>query len=268
MRILGLREIFDTEGKIIVGVVHLKPLPGAPLWGGDINEVIESALKDARALEEGGVHGIIVENFWDAPYRIRVREPETIAAFTVVAREVTKEVSIPVGLNLLRNSAIEAASIAYVVGAKFIRVNVYSEAMVTDSGFIQPVAPQLLRYLKKLNASLGIFADVRVKHASPLSFRPIEDVIIDTFKREKASCVILTGSRTGTPPDREVLEKAKSLGVGPILIGSGLTIDRINLLKFADGAIVGTFFKKHGKISEPVDISRVRRLMDLVRQSF
>lgn len=265
MTVLKLDEIFGDLRKIIIGMVHLKPLPGAPLWSGDLNDVIESALKDARSLEEGGVHGILVENFGDSPYKARVRDPETIAAFTVISREIVKEVSIPVGLNVLRNSAIEAASIAYVVGAKFIRVNVFSEPMITDSGIIQPVAPSLLRHLKKLGARLGILADVRVKHAYPVANRPIEDVIIDTFRRGKASCVVLTGERTGIPPSREVLERVSELGEGPVLIGSGLTIDNIDLLKLANGAIVGTFFKMHGDIKNPVDRDRVSRFMEAVK---
>ncbi|MCR8473651.1 MAG: BtpA/SgcQ family protein [Candidatus Korarchaeota archaeon] len=265
MQVLRLNEIFGDLRKVIIGVVHLKPLPGAPSWNGDLNDVIESALRDARSLEDGGVHGILVENFGDFPYKIRVRDPETLAAFTLVSREVVREVSIPVGLNLLRNSAIEAASIAYVVGAKFIRVNVFSEPMITDSGIIQPAAPVLLRHISKLNARLGILADVNVKHAYPITRRPIEDVVIDAFRRGNASCVVLTGRRTGVPPSKNVLERISKLEEGPVLIGSGLAISNIDLLKLANGAIVGTFFKEHGDIRNPIDKERVSRFMEAVR---
>ncbi len=267
MRILGLQEIFQKEGKIIIGVVHLKPLPSSPLWDGDLDNVLRSALRDARALEEGGVDGIIVENYGDIPYPVRVRNPETIAAMTLIVKEIINEVSIPVGINLLRNSAIEATGIAYVTGARFIRVNVFVETVATDSGIIRPIAPELLRYIRRLDADMGIFADIRVKHGKTLGERSLEDTIMDAFERGLASCVILTGERTGQPPRKEDLVRAKELEAGPILIGSGIRLENIELLRYADGAIVGTYFKKYGKTHNPVDKERVKIFMERLEES-
>ncbi len=47
--------------KPVVGMVHLFPLPGSPRFGGSISAIREAALRDAEALAEGGVHGIIGE---------------------------------------------------------------------------------------------------------------------------------------------------------------------------------------------------------------
>jgi len=265
MRILKLNEIFDTEGKIIIGVVHLKPLPGSPMYSGDINMVIEHAVKDARALEEGGVDGVIIENMGDRPFLPERASPETISAMTLVAKEVVNTISIPVGVNVLRNAAIEAAAIAHIVGGKFIRVNAYVEPIATDSGLIQPAAPQLLRYMKYLDAELGILADVHVKHATSLRNANIEDLIRDALERGYASGVVITGRRTGVPPDMDVLRSLKKMGLGPIIIGSGLREDNISLLQYADGAIVGTFFKRSNRLDEPVDLGRVREFINLVR---
>ncbi|MFT6364570.1 MAG: putative TIM-barrel enzyme, partial [Planctomycetota bacterium] len=52
-----------------LGVVHLLPLPGAPLYGGSMEAVLEAAKRDASALAQGGAGGIIVENFGDLPFR-------------------------------------------------------------------------------------------------------------------------------------------------------------------------------------------------------
>ena len=47
-------------------------------------------------------------------------------------------------------------------------------------------------------------------------------------------------------------------------VGSGLTeANARELLRFANGAIVGTFLKHHGKVGEPVDRERVARLRAL-----
>ena len=263
--ILKLYEIFEKETPII-GVDHLEPLPGSPLYKGDFSSVIERAIKDASTLEDGGVDGIIIENFGDIPYWPRVTEPETIAAMAIIVREVSREVSIPIGVSFLRNSAVEALAIAHVCGAKFIRVNAYVENVSTDSGIIEAAAPAVIRYAKKLGAKIGVLADVHVKHASPLGERHLKDVISDAFGRGLATAVILTGSKTGEPPSKKDLLLAKGLRKGPILIGSGLSLETIELLKYADGAIVGTFFKKEGNVHNPVDVNRVKKFINAAKE--
>ncbi|MHA1608416.1 MAG: BtpA/SgcQ family protein [Candidatus Njordarchaeales archaeon] len=258
-------EIFGEETPVIIGVIHLKPLPGSPLYDGNMDKIMSNAIKDAKALEDGGVDGIIVENFGDRPYLKRVEDPETLVAMAVIVKEVIREVSVPVGVNVLRNSAEESLAIAYVTGGRFIRVNAYVETIVSDSGIIEPAAPKVLRKAKSLDAKIGILADVHVKHAKPLGERELEEVIIDAFERGLATAVIITGPRTGEPPREEFLRRAKYINKGPILIGSGLRPDNIKLLKYADGAIVGSYFKKKD-IFSPVDRERVRRLVELAKK--
>ena len=62
LSINDLNDLFNVK-KPIFGMVHLLPLPGAPLYGGDLKPVLERALQDARTLEKGGVDALIIENF-------------------------------------------------------------------------------------------------------------------------------------------------------------------------------------------------------------
>jgi predicted TIM-barrel enzyme len=64
---VDLTQIFNTTNPVI-GVVHLLPLPTSARWGGSLTAVIERAEQEATALAAGGVDGIIVENFFDAPF--------------------------------------------------------------------------------------------------------------------------------------------------------------------------------------------------------
>jgi len=84
---------FRPKRKLVIGVIHLQPLPGSPKWGGvshvgqrhsrgKLKSVIDYALADARAYERGGVDAIIVENFGDAPFTRASVDPETIAAMS------------------------------------------------------------------------------------------------------------------------------------------------------------------------------------------
>lgn len=264
-----------TSGKLLVGVIHLPRLPSTHYVGEvGVEEVVERAVKESRILEELGYGGIIVENFGDAPFLKRVRDPLTLAAFTVVAREVVKSVRIDVGINLLRNSGLEAYSVALATGAKFIRVNSLIETLLTDSGVVGPEAPRL-RNVRFNYPGVKIFADIVCKHGSSLSYlayreqslvkggtEPLEDLVADAVERGRADALVVTGTRTGEEPDVEFLSKVKSVSPVPVLVGSGATPENLEaLLRRADGVIVGSYIKADGKAGNPVDFERARRFI-------
>ena len=57
----------------------------------------------------------------------------------------------------------------------------------------------------------------------------------------------------------------RTVGEAPVLVGSGLTdANAERLLEAADGAIVGSAFKPDGRLEEPIDPERVRRLRELL----
>ena len=65
-----LKSIF-THQKPIIGMVHLRPLPGSPMYDKKnmcMERIIDTAVKEAQLLEEGGVDGLQIENIWDYPY--------------------------------------------------------------------------------------------------------------------------------------------------------------------------------------------------------
>jgi len=128
--------------KEIIAVIHLPRLPSISIYA-DLNSIIDYAVKEARLLEELGYSGVIVENYGDAPYYKRVRDPLTLCSMTSIVREVVRTTSLKVGVNLLRNSGREAYSVAVASGARFIRVNALVETVVSDSGVIEPEAPRL-----------------------------------------------------------------------------------------------------------------------------
>src|SRR5438105_1439854 len=69
LQLKDLGEIFRTS-RPVIGMVHCWPLPGAPGYTGyGMQAIIDNALRDAHALAEGGVDGLIVENMWDIPFR-------------------------------------------------------------------------------------------------------------------------------------------------------------------------------------------------------
>ena len=258
----------------VIGVVHLPPLPGDPLHDGvqSFLDVETFALRDAEALTKGGVDAILVENFGSAPFAKGTHgsrlAPHGVATLAIVAREIARTTSLPVGVNCLRNDAISSLGIAAAAGLSFIRVNVHVGAYVTDQGVIEGEADRSLRYRAALGArSVAILADVLVKHAAPLAHVDATRATHDTLHRGLADAVVVTGEATGISVDVSRLRAVHdAAGDAPVFIGSGLTPhSAARLCSLADGAIVGTYVKERGDVRERVDESRVRMLVEATR---
>ena len=101
--------------KVVIGMVHLKPLPGSPHYGGDMEAIYRAAAEDLHALEQGGVDAAIVENFGDVPYTSE-NEPITQMAMTALAARLKKETGLTLGLNVQFNDTTAEWSIAHVAG--------------------------------------------------------------------------------------------------------------------------------------------------------
>jgi uncharacterized protein len=267
-RMRSLADLFPTP-KPVIGMVHLWPLPGAPGYTGyGMEAIVEHALRDAQALVEGGVDGLVVENMWDLPYFVgNDVKPEATAAQAVAAAEVVKNFAVPVGINVIHNGGLVCLAIAVAARARFIRVCILTGARVWDTGeFDHGCAAELLRKRKELAAGgIHIFADVDKKHSVPFPGIDLQTHIQWT-ELYGADALIVSGKFTGNAPDVEKVREAKQLATRPVLIGSGASADNAAaFLRYADGIIVGTSLKIDGVMENPVDVKRVRALMEQVR---
>ncbi|PZO42548.1 MAG: phosphorybosylanthranilate isomerase [Leptolyngbya sp.] len=264
---MDLIEVFNTRNPVI-GVLHLLPLPTSHRWQGNLQAVIDRAEQEATALASGGVNGIIVENFFDAPFTKGQVDPAVVSAMGLVVQRLQTLITVPIGLNVLRNDARSALAIATCTGAAFIRVNVLTGVMATDQGLIEGCAYDLLRYRKELGSSVKILADVLVKHARPLGSPNLTTAVQETIHRGMADGIILSGWATGSPPSLEDLELAKAAaGDRPVFIGSGADWENIGtLMKAADGVIVASSLKRHGDINQPIDPIRVGQFVEAMQE--
>ncbi|MDH3271787.1 MAG: BtpA/SgcQ family protein [Gemmatimonadota bacterium] len=262
----GLRDLWPDRAPL-VGMVHLLPLPGSPDWGGAMEAVIERAVTEARILTDEGYDGLIVENYSDVPFFARHVQAETIAAMSVVVARVMAEVSIPVGVNVLRNDAHAALGVATATGARFIRINVHTGSMWTDQGLIEGRAAHTLRTRSGLGVDVKILADVHVKHASPPPGSTIADAAADAWHRGRADALIVSGSGTGSATDpSEVSTIRGAVAEAPVLIGSGASPETVRtLLDGADGVIVGSAIMADGLAGRGVDPVRARTFIQAAR---
>ncbi|MBB6647617.1 BtpA/SgcQ family protein [Halobellus ruber] len=251
----------------VVGMVHLDALPGAPDFDGDRTAVREAMRRDARRLSAGGVDAVMVENFGDAPFYADSVPAHTVAEMSALVADLRDAVDIPVGVNVLRNDAEAAVSIAAATGASFVRVNVHTGVRATDQGLVTGRAAETVRLRERLDADVAILADVDVKHAAPIAERPLGEEVADLIERGKADGIVASGASTGRETDREHLEAVVGardrLAPGtPVFVGSGTTRGTVaDLLQVAEGAIVGSDLKQGGETTAPVDEERVRELV-------
>lgn len=266
---MNLQATFGTDAPI-VGMVHLPALPGAPGYEGDFQAIRESALRDARALEAGGVDAVLVENFGDAPFYPDDVPKHVVASMTRVATDLRDAVDLPLGVNVLRNDAAAALSVTAAAGGAFVRVNVHAGARTTDQGVVEGTAHETVRLRERLDADVAILADLDVKHSAPLA-DGYDATVEEVVERGRADGVIVSGSATGESVEREHLEsvvaRRDELGLdAPVFVGSGVTADTIgDLLSVADGVIVGTALKEDGLTTNPVDPDAVERLVVAAR---
>lgn len=257
----GLDATFWAQ-KPLIGMVHLPALPGSPAdTGNGMEPVIKRAVADARALEAGGAGAVMIENFFDAPFCKDCVPPHTVAAMTRAVLAVRRAVTVPIGVNVLRNDWRSALAIAQICDAQFVRVNVWVGAAVTDQGLIEGASRQAILYRKELGANVAIFADVFVKHAVQLGGGLLEDAARDAVLRGRADALIVTGSATGASVSMEDVERVRRATPDtPLLIGSGLNPETAAAIAHADGAVVGTGLKHNGEVASAVDAERVRAL--------
>ncbi len=259
------------RSKVVIGVVHLLPLPGAPRHeGGGVETIYERGLADARVYVEGGCDGVIVENHGDIPFsKPDDIGPEVAAHMAVIADRIRTTLGKPIGINVLANAPIPALAIASASGAGFIRVNQWANAYVANEGLLDGEAAKAARYRARLRANgIRILADAHVKHGAHAitADRAVEELVRDLVFFD-ADAIIATGQRTGHAADLGYIRTIKQASHLPTLVGSGVTAKNVgDILGIVDGVIVASSLKHDGVWWNPVDPDRVRRFMAGLRR--
>jgi membrane complex biogenesis BtpA family protein len=264
-----MRGSLFAKAKPIIGVIHVGALPGTPAYGASVSEITERAAEEARLYAASGVDGLIIENMHDVPYLRGRVGPEIVAAMAVVGRAVREEFPLPVGVQILAGANTEAMAVANAATLDFIRAEGYAFAHIADEGWIESSAAELLRYRKKIGADrVEVWADVKKKHSSHAVTTDISiGATAEAVEFMRASRVVVTGSTTGRPPSVADIEAVKAHSSLPVILGSG--VDASNIAGFygsADGFIIGSYFKRDGHWTSPVDKERVERLMEVVNR--
>ncbi len=266
----AIREIFGRD-KAAIGVVHCPAFPGAPRYAGASMEAIyDRCMRDAEAYQQGGLHGLIIENHGDVPFsKPEDIGPETTGFMAVVTDRIARQLDIPLGINVLANAPIPAIAIALAGGAKFIRVNQWANAYVANEGFMEGRAAEAMRYRSMLRAeNIKVFADSHVKHGSHaiVADRSIEELTRDLAFFD-VDAIIATGQRTGNTATMEEIDTIGGATHLPLLVGSGVTKENVAaILARTSGVIVASSLKHGGVWWNAVDVERVKQFTEAARE--
>ncbi len=258
-------RLFGDSPAAVIGMIHVRALPGTPGHTGGMGPVLDQALTEAETYRACGIRALMVENMHDVPY-LRTPGPEITAAMAVVARAVKQTVpDMPLGIQILAGANREALSAALAAGADFIRAEGFVFGHVADEGYIDACAGDLLRHRKAIGAEhIAVFTDIKKKHSAHAVTADVD--IVQTAHAAEfflSDGLIVTGAATGEaaslPELRAVCESAEL----PVFVGSGVTAGNLrDYAALADGLIVGSDVKQDGYWANPLDPDRIRRLLD------
>jgi membrane complex biogenesis BtpA family protein len=263
MDTLGLISSLFGARRALIGVIHTDALPGTPGSSRGVSAITELAVAEARMYASTGFHGLMIENTHDRPYLKREAGPEITAALAIIGAEVRRAVPLPLGIQVLAGNNQASIAVAHACGASFVRVEGFVFAHVADEGITESDAGRLLRYRRAIGADdVRVFADIKKKHSAHAITADVD--IVETAKAAEfflAEGVIVTGAATGSPAIPEEVTAVSGATGMPTLVGSGITPENIALFQDADAFIVGSFVKRDGLWSNPLDEARCLEVM-------
>jgi len=249
--------------RALIGMLHVGALPGTPSAQTPLEAIVEQAIADARIYRDEGFTALAIENMHDRPYLRGAVGPEIVAAMSIVAREVRRDVTLPLGIQILAGANREALAAAHASGADFVRVEGFVYAHVADEGVIESCAGELLRYRRLIGADrVLVLADIKKKHSAHAITADVS--IVETAKAAElflADGLIVSGPATGVAASpAEVRAVADGVRL-PVLVGSGLSADNLSQFAHATGFIVGSSVKRDGHWDQPLDRANVRAIV-------
>ncbi|XP_055608195.1 uncharacterized protein F13E9.13, mitochondrial [Uranotaenia lowii] len=255
----------------VIGMIHVDPLPGTPLFKGNFETVVSKAIDEANIYLTNGVDGIMIENMHDIPYiQSSNIGPETIACMTRVASMVKLTVgsSIPCGVQILACGNIEALAVAKACNLDFIRAEGFVFSHVADEGFTDACAGKILRYRKNIDASnVAVLTDIKKKHSSHAITKDIS--ILEAAQAAEfflSDGIILTGTSTGSETNVDDILCLKNKIDSPLIVGSGVTLDNVERYwHLADAAIIGSYFKQGGNWKNQLDEQKISDLISKLK---
>ncbi len=259
---------FDTLGKkkVVIGMVHLLPLPGTPFYQeGTMEQTLEKAVADATALYRGGADGCLIQTVDRVYPAADEADYARVAAVAAVVRAVADATGpeFQIGVQIMLNALKASVAVAKVCGGSFIRCAALVGATLTAAGMVEADPHGFLTYRARIGAqSIKLIAEVNSMHFRWLGDRPTVDVARMAARvGAEAVEVAHPDEETNARLVREVKQAMPHL---PVILGGHTTHDNVaRRLAEADGVFVGSCLKADCRDGR-VEVERVRTYVNIV----
>lgn len=261
-------RVFEQLGKrkVVLGLIHLKPLPGTPYYQeGFLEEALDKALRDSRALYTGGADGCLIQTV-DRAYP--VGDEVDYARLSAVAK-IVHEVSqasppdFQIGVQIMANALKASLAVAKVCGGSFMRCMALVGETETAWGLVQAASHDFLQYRSRLQArDIKLIAEVDGMHFRWKGGKPTADVANMAY-RIGADAVEVAHQ------DEEINARmVHDIKIAhpqiPVILGGYTNHENVlRRMAEADGAFVGTCLEEGGR-GGYVDVERVKEYVALV----
>jgi membrane complex biogenesis BtpA family protein len=260
------RQVFGTA-RPVIGMVHLGALPGTPLYDaeGGIERLVADARADLAALQAAGFDAVMFGNENDRPYEFDVDRASTATMAHIIGR-LRADIRVPFGVNVLWDP-MSTVALAAATGAAFVR-EIFTGTYASDMGPWTPDAGQAMRYRDRLGRrDCLMLYNVSAEFADSLDRRPLPDRARSAVFSSIPDAVLVSGQITGEAAALSDLESVKAvLPNTPVMANTGVKHDTVtDVLRVADGCVVGSALKVDGNTWNPVDPARAADFMARVR---
>ena len=259
-------KLFKTK-KPIIAMVHFPALPGSPLYDEKkgLNFILKSIQEDIKNLQDAGVDAIMFGNENDRPYELKVNRA-TLSTMSYMIGRVAENIKIPFGVNVLWDP-ISTIALAVSTNANFVR-EIFTGTYASDMGMWSPDAGKAMRYRNSLGRKdLQMFYNISAEFAYSLDRRTVAERAESTVFSSIPDAILVSGQITGQSAKLdEIKQVSKIISNTPVLANTGVNIDNVeDILKFADGVIIGSSLKINGDTWKNVDPKRAKKFMTKVK---
>lgn len=264
-------SVFQNLGnkKLVIGLIHLIPLPGTPLHEeGNLEKALDKAIADAQALYKGGADGCLVQTVDRIYPKGDDADYARVSAMAIITHEVRKATGpeFIIGAQIMWNCITPSLAVSKVAGAQFTRCTALTGTTTSPFGLIDADPHKVGMYRRQINAQdIAMVAEIQGYHYKgfsgdetplPMRARMAVNAGADAVEIMHADEEI---------NNRMVQDIKSAFPDIPVILGGKTNLENVTRrLKEADGAFVGSVFEK-GQWGRNIDQKIVEEYVGLVR---
>lgn len=234
-------ELFKVK-KPVIGMLHLK--------GDDDEDIFKRFKKELEIFVASGIDAVIVETYFGKYHNL-----EQALEYLSIKKPILY------GVNCLNIDHM-----GFYLGKKYSTAFIQVDSVV---GHVKPRDEETLQNffdLERSDYKGYLLGGVRFKYQPLLSKNTLEEDLKIAQKRCDAICVTedATGQETSI---KKIKEFRNNIGDFPLIVAAGVTPENIKkAFEYADGAIIGSYFKDNYKDDGEVSEEHVLRLIKKVKE--